>query len=688
MHNLDEGIFQLNKLSLRGQDVYLDPLSTRLRISSMLNAMQLRPAGLPPSAIVFINKLKDPMPGKLHLRSGGMFPLSEWEQAVNDSIARIIRNAARPAHEAVPANAEAVVFTDKAELLACLARDWCEGNIVTRWWWKSLYRVMDVSQAVLNAWLEAPEYVPAALEHLSKERKIIPFIQRLSPGESKMLLKSIIHSFALYAMESAISAVLDNDSSDIRVIEPGIDNSERSRAERGKSSENVIVHPHPNPPPSRGRELIRFADKYSPSTGGLWLGANGSKRRGLGGGGAELLPENFLAYWQSENPPWDAWVPESDDVGTEIVHQFLVGVGLMLIRAPAVVRSTSFAQSVLQWYRAVAIDRGSMRKVTFVTPLEQNLPSARERVIEKTYIAKTIRSKDNISPSYREADPGIEQHAESDSRTKEALSFPIVKPEEGLVATADVSPLFEESIETEYGGIFYLINLGIFLGLYGDFTTPRSPGISLSIWDFIALAGMRIAGPKIKSDPVWSLLARLTGRNEHQDPGQDFDPPDQWRLPNEWLRAFPEESIWRWNIEGGRLNVKHYEEFPVLDLEAEDDPVAQLMKATEDYRTIVAFELEQDNSLGTSEYNSAPDRWMGWIMPYIKARLIRALGLTGSDDLTQKFCECHARIAVTPTHLDVFFLLNELPIEIRLSGLDRNPGWVPAAGRFIQFHFE
>jgi hypothetical protein len=41
----------------------------------------------------------------------------------------------------------------------------------------------------------------------------------------------------------------------------------------------VIVHPHPNPPPSRGRELIKSADKYSPSPG--W--------RGLGGGGAELL---------------------------------------------------------------------------------------------------------------------------------------------------------------------------------------------------------------------------------------------------------------------------------------------------------------------------------------------------------------------------------------------------------------
>jgi hypothetical protein len=41
----------------------------------------------------------------------------------------------------------------------------------------------------------------------------------------------------------------------------------------------VIVHPHPTPPPSRGKELIRSADKYSPLP---W-------REGLGGGGAELL---------------------------------------------------------------------------------------------------------------------------------------------------------------------------------------------------------------------------------------------------------------------------------------------------------------------------------------------------------------------------------------------------------------
>jgi len=39
-------------------------------------------------------------------------------------------------------------------------------------------------------------------------------------------------------------------------------------------------------------------------------------------------------------------------------------------------------------------------------------------------------------------------------------------------------------------------------------------------------------------------------------------------------------------------------------------------------------------------------------------------------------------------HLDLFFELSEHPLEIRLAGLDRDPGWVPAAGRFVRFHYQ
>jgi hypothetical protein len=43
---------------------------------------------------------------------------------------------------------------------------------------------------------------------------------------------------------------------------------------------------------------------------------------------------------------------------------------------------------------------------------------------------------------------------------------------------------------------------------------------------------------------------------------------------------------------------------------------------------------------------------------------------------------------VTATRLNVTFELARLPLAVRLAGLDRDPGWVPAAGRYVAFHFE
>ena len=51
-------------------------------------------------------------------------------------------------------------------------------------------------------------------------------------------------------------------------------------------------------------------------------------------------------------------------------------------------------------------------------------------------------------------------------------------------------------------------------------------------------------------------------------------------------------------------------------------------------------------------------------------------------------CAHPARIQLTPVHLDIYLALAELPIAIRLAGLDRDPGWVPSAGRSLAFHFD
>jgi hypothetical protein len=52
------------------------------------------------------------------------------------------------------------------------------------------------------------------------------------------------------------------------------------------------------------------------------------------------------------------------------------------------------------------------------------------------------------------------------------------------------------------------------------------------------------------------------------------------------------------------------------------------------------------------------------------------------------FAICHARVHTLAAHVDIHFDLADLPLQVRFAGLDRDPGWVPAAGRFIAFYFD
>jgi hypothetical protein len=277
-------------------------------------------------------------------------------------------------------------------------------------------------------------------------------------------------------------------------------------------------------------------------------------------------------------------------------------------------------------------------------------------------------------------------------------------------------PMLEAEIETRLGGIFYLINLGLFLNLYGDFTTPAQPGSDLPIWDFIALVGKHLGGGKVEApgsagvppaydvvmavnerqarrqrsqaDPVWSLLARLSGRNEDDPPGEEFSAPESWRLPTEWLASFEEEGIWRWERVDDRLRVWHPEGFLVVDVPAEAEPEEQLARETREHRGVGGFQFCSESLLAGAHSFSKLERWLEWLMPYIRARLARALGVSEADGAWRVLLEHKARVVATATHLDVFFSLEKHPIEIRLAGLDRDAGWVPAAGRYVTFHFE
>ncbi len=70
----------------------------------------------------------------------------------------------------------------------------------------------------------------------------------------------------------------------------------------------------------------------------------------------------------------------------------------------------------------------------------------------------------------------------------------------------------------------------------------------------------------------------------------------------------------------------------------------------------------------------------------LHTRLQQALG--EESDVAALVCRHRAEVAVTPTRVDVHLALAGLPLALRLAGLDRDPGWIPAAGRALAFHFE
>jgi hypothetical protein len=281
----------------------------------------------------------------------------------------------------------------------------------------------------------------------------------------------------------------------------------------------------------------------------------------------------------------------------------------------------------------------------------------------------------------------------TDLRTSQTSAETDIKQEQSPHAP----PLLEARVETKLGGLFYLINVGLFLELYGDFTTPLRPGLALSVWDFVALVGRRLCGAGFETDAVWPLLARLAGRVEGEPPGHDFEPPTDWLVPPRWLTPFPERGLWRWRAEGGRLRVLHHEEFVLLDVAArgEGDASQEARDATAVYNAITSFELRRVETDEGAESRPLDTRdgarlecWVEMVTAYVRARLRRALGVDDTHALARLLLEHEASVTLTAARVEVLLQLARLPIEVRLSGLDRDPGWVPAAGRFVAFRYE
>lgn len=601
-----------------------DRLRTRQHLETLLSLGDVYPTGLPAAAILCVRTLHDPRPGTLRLEGSSLPSAPRWTEAVAASLADIARQAVRPLYHSIPANAQAVLFADRAEMLACLARDWAQGTLLHHWWWQRLLPTPDVNRGVWAAWIEAPQFAPAALAHLAAQGDVVMVVQRMEESVIQAVMRQMC---AVYHLRDLMQA-----------LDAPVPNSYTPPAEQDTHAPALADEPR---------------EKQTP-----------------------LTPKATHRPLERVAPPWTARVPESLSHSLSLPRRLLIGTALSVVRDPTRVRTASFARETRQWLEIeMALERGE----ALIRPAPpRNTPSIplpeTSQIHAETLSKEEPASTQNLSTVFEDQPV----HDVEAAHIETPLS-----PDEGTAESTERLPLSEsETLFTQYGGLFYLLNLAVHLGFYADYTSPGKRELELSIWDFVALVGAELLGGR-PPDPIWGLLARLAGRDDHTTAGESFTPPDIWQIDPRWLTSFSDDKLVPWLCETveDRLRVVHPAGFLVADVPLQGDGTEQAAALCRLYK---AEGVLQSGGKRSSSYDPLR-RWLDWLMPYIRARLQQALGV---EDVAAMLIPHAARLSITPTHIDVRLDLNTLPIEIRLAGLDRNPNWLAAAGRTILFHFE
>jgi hypothetical protein len=297
------------------------------------------------------------------------------------------------------------------------------------------------------------------------------------------------------------------------------------------------------------------------------------------------------------------WLPE--------IRVFLL-LGLLLPRRPALARVLSpqlLAQVIKATSAATTISKPpDTNYVPKTVPPPETIPKP---------AAETPPDREATAPRYDTIAAGSQNDAGSQT------------PRPPLVPSSLEPPLqprpFGETIRTRYGGVLYLLNVALHLGLYSDFTQPRGFNLQISPWDFIAELAKRLLPDPDPEDALWPCLGRLSGRAPDEALDAQWETPSTWRLPPDW----------------------------------------------------------SDQKQVASPASVTFAGWCDWLAPIVLRRLKRATGLSPAEFLCY-----HAWMRSDADRFEAHFSLSNHPLELRTAGLDRDPGWIPATGRSVFFHYD
>jgi len=233
---------------------------------------------------------------------------------------------------------------------------------------------------------------------------------------------------------------------------------------------------------------------------------------------------------------------------------------------------------------------------------------------------------------------------------------------------ASLADTLAGGIATELGGVLFLLNVMQRLDLPGCFEADWRLASQVGPWGVLDLLARGLLSElptfpqvgnsqNLTADPLWFALAAIDGRRTDELPGGATTMPDRLNIPAGWAR---------WLDAGG--NGAGQAEIASPSLATTTRTVAPLAGP-------LLTGVSRDLCI-----------WLAYVTPLLRTILSRALG---------EECEVYSclllrrgQLYVTSSHIDLVMPLANVSLPVRVAGLDFDPGWLPAFGRVVRFHYE
>ncbi len=676
---------QLRSVKLRSNE--RDTLRVRQRFEQALATVDWTPAGLPPQALLLVRKMV--VNGSASRAADDRTMVAQVSQALREHS----RAARRPWLDPMAKSAPAVWFNDEHELAACLVRDWLRGDLSNRWWWRTVLGSATPADWLREHVLRRGERVVPVLARLTEQRSAVAWLKRLDDGDVASALAMLARAYdaplAVARDPIPIDANHKHDRS-VRRQETRKRNEDTtaSTLARQRLARVVPEMMEAGLQPAAMR-LLAYALTAAREPGWLrtqafsiavarWTAERDTGKTSFGTPASGIAPDSGPAMISTRQPPQVSGQSARPGTGPLVFSE--VESDLHPTQPPPL--------PILE--KSAATPHAAIAAGQHESQIERQQYGTAASTGDDDTPAAASRAED--TSAFVEASP--EWTADTLELRSEAPSHRSIDESPLAMREATARPLSEGEIDTAFGGLFYLLNAALALGLYGDFSAPRAPGLALSPWDWLALIGRRWFGREFERDPLWRLLATLAGRVQRDEPGADFDAPKRWAISDAWLAPWLAEApitAVHYRTTAGRLQLWHADGFVLFDVSRDlrRKPLAQAQRLCASRRLLRGARLQRlARAPARLRARNARQRWLSWLLSYLQARLALALGSDASSDaVAALLCRQPASVRWDTTTLQVRLSLATLPLPVRIAGLDRDPGWIPAAGRSLQFEF-